>query len=46
VVPPFGIAQQYLPSSYCTGASSLMGVPITYSSTDLTFKNEEVGSGI
>jgi hypothetical protein len=45
-VPALGIAPQFLRSSYCTGAGSLMGVPITYSNDDLTFKNDETVSGI
>ena len=45
-VPPLGIAPQYLRSSYCTGAASLLGVPITYSNKDVTFKNDQVISGI
>jgi hypothetical protein len=45
-VPALGIAPQYLRSSYCTGAASLMGVPITYSNGDVTFKNDQIVAGI
>lgn len=45
-VPALGIAPQYLRSTYCTGAGSFMGVPVTYSNKDLTFKNDAVISGI
>jgi len=45
-VPALGITPQYLRSTYCSGASSLMGVPITYSNKDLTFKNDQTVSGI
>jgi len=45
-VPALGIAPQYLRSTYCTGASSLMGVPITYSNSNLTFKNDQTIAGI
>jgi hypothetical protein len=45
-VPALGLTPQYLRSTYCTGAGSLIGVPITYSNTDLTFKNDETISGI
>jgi hypothetical protein len=45
-VPALGIAPQFQRSSYCTGAASLMGVPITYANNDLTFKNDQTISGI
>jgi hypothetical protein len=45
-VAPLGITPSYLRSTYCTGASSLMGVPITYSNKTVTFKNDQVISGI
>lgn len=45
-VAPLGITPSYLRSTYCTGAASFMGVPITYSSKSLTFKNDQVISGI
>jgi hypothetical protein len=45
-VAPLGITPTYLRSTYCTGAASFMGVPITYASTSLTFKNDQVISGI
>jgi hypothetical protein len=45
-VAPLGITPSYLRSTYCTGAATFMGVPITYSSKSLTFKNDEVISGI
>jgi len=45
-VPPLGIAPSYLRSTYCTGASTFMGVPVTYSVQSVTFKNDQVISGI
>jgi hypothetical protein len=45
-VSPLGITPSYLRSTYCTGAPTFMGVPVTYSTKSLTFKNDEVISGI
>jgi hypothetical protein len=45
-VSPLGIAPNYLRSTYCTGASAFMGVPVTYVTGTLTFKNDAVASGI
>jgi hypothetical protein len=45
-VPALGITPSYLRSTYCTGASTLMGVPVTYSNASLTFKNDQVINGI
>jgi hypothetical protein len=45
-VAPLGITPTYLRTTYCTGAATFMGVPITYSSKSLTFKNDQVISGI
>lgn len=45
-VPPLGITPSYLRSTYCTGAATFMGVPVTYSNKSLTFKNDQVISGI
>jgi hypothetical protein len=45
-VPPLGITPSYLRSTYCTGASTFMGVPVTYSTKTVTFKNDQVISGI
>jgi len=45
-VSPLGIAPTYLRSTYCTGASTFMGVPVTYYTGTLTFKNDAVASGI
>ncbi len=45
-VTPLGIKPTYLSSTYCSGASSLMGVPITYISGNHTFHNRAVVSGI
>jgi hypothetical protein len=45
-VPPLGITPSYLRSTYCTGAPTFMGVPVTYSNTSVTFKNDQVISGI
>jgi hypothetical protein len=45
-VPAFGQAPAYLQSTYCSGAGSLMGVPITYISGNYTVPNDAVLSGI
>jgi hypothetical protein len=45
-VAPLGITPSYLRSTYCTGGATFMGVPITYSSKSVTFKNDQVISGI
>lgn len=45
-VPPLGITPSYLRSTYCTGALTVMGVPVTYSTKSITFKNDQVVSGI
>jgi hypothetical protein len=45
-VPALGLAPQYLRSTYCNGANSLMSVPVKYFSTDITFKNDQTVSGI
>ncbi len=45
-VPPLGITPSYLRSTYCTGATTFMGVPVTYSNKSITFKNDQVISGI
>jgi hypothetical protein len=45
-VPTLGITPSYLRSTYCTGAATFMGVPITYSNKSVTFKNDQVISGI
>jgi hypothetical protein len=45
-VPASGIVPSYLRSTYCTGAPTLMGVPVTYLSTSVTFKPDQVISGI
>lgn len=45
-VSPLAIAPTYLRSTYCTGASTFMGVPVTYVTGTLTFKNDAVASGI
>ena len=45
-VATLGIAPSYLRSTYCTGASTFMGVPVTYSTKSVTFKNDQVISGI
>jgi hypothetical protein len=45
-VPAFGQAPAYVQSTYCSGAASLMGVPITYITGNHTFPNDAVLSGI
>ncbi len=45
-VPALGMAPSYLRSTYCTGAPTLFGVPVTYVNQSITFKNDEVLSGI
>jgi hypothetical protein len=45
-VPALAIRPTYKRSTYCTGATQLMGVPITYVNGSLTFKNDAVASGI
>jgi hypothetical protein len=45
-VAPLGITPSYLRSTYCTGASTFMGVHVTYVSGTVTFKNDAVAAGI
>lgn len=45
-VPAFGQSPQYLASTYCNGASSVMGVPVTYFTEGHTFHNRSTMSGI
>lgn len=45
-VAPFFAAPQYLASTYCGGASALMGVPITYVPGNWNIKHDTVLSGI
>jgi len=45
-VPPLGIKPSYLRSTYCTGAATVMGVPVHYSTGTLMLKNDTVVSGI
>jgi hypothetical protein len=45
-VPALGIAPIYLASTYCGGASVLMGVPVQYISGNMIIKNDTVLSGI
>ncbi len=45
-VLPFGQSPQWFASNYCSGASSLMGVPITYLTGGWTIKNDQVLNGI
>jgi hypothetical protein len=45
-VPALGISPSYLRSTYCTGAPTFYGVPVTYVNQGITFKNDQVVSGI
>jgi hypothetical protein len=46
-VTAFGLAPQYLASTYCNGGSNVMGVPVTYiTSKTWNVKNDTVLSGI
>jgi hypothetical protein len=45
-VPALGIKPTYLASTYCNGALSLLGVPVSYVSGNQTFQNGTVLNGI
>jgi hypothetical protein len=45
-VPALGVSPTYLRSTYCSGASSFMGVPVFYTTGGRTFKNDEKANGI
>lgn len=43
---PLGVKPTYLMSTYCSGATTFMGVPVKYFNNGKTFKNDEVAAGI